>query len=355
MAAANSSLFTSHFSLYIVSYPEAVAEMVVSKKQLDDRTLVLEVGQEVSTAAIEQTLQDFGFREMDYVYEPGQYALRGSILDVFSFSCEFPYRIDFFGDEIDSIRTFEVEDQLSKERRQQVEIVPDLAGLNEDKESLFSFLPSETILAVKDYDFVADAVDRTFQEGFSRQAVTERMERLRVGEHSSGMQAATELEQHDIEQQLRRECQLISGVQFRNESAAFHRIEFGHRSSRPSSSVIRFNVTPQPLFHKNFDLLAKTLEDYVLQGYQLFILADSQKQQERLKDILSESPLQPPPTGGGSQRRTPPPAGGGLGEAFIPVDKTLHEGFIDTFQMQQNKGEDLFSLAQNSKFVGKGP
>ncbi len=329
MAAANSSLFTSHSSLFIVSYPEAVAEMVVSKKQLDDRTLVLEVGQEVSTAAIEQTLQDFGFREMDYVYEPGQYALRGSILDVFSFSCEFPYRIDFFGDEIDSIRTFEVEDQLSKERRQQVEIVPDLAGLNEDKESLFSFLPPETILAVKDYDFVADAVDRTFQEGFSRQAVTERMERLRVGEHSSGMQAATELEQRDIEQQLRRECQLISGVQFRNESAAFRRIEFGHRSSRPSSSVIRFNVTPQPLFHKNFDLLAKTLEDYVLQGYQLFILADSQKQQERLKDILRESPLQPPPTGGGSQRRTPPPAGGGLGEAFIPVDKTLHEGFID--------------------------
>ena len=329
MAAANSSLFTSHFSLYIVSYPEAVAEMVVSKQQLDSRTLVLEVGQEVSTATIEQTLQDFGFREVDYVYEPGQYALRGSILDVFSFSCEYPYRIDFFGDEIDSIRTFEVEDQLSKERRQQVEIVPDLAGLAEDKDSLFKFLPAETILAVKDYDFVADAVDRTFQEGFSRQAITERMERLRVGEHSSGMQAATELEQHDIEQQLRRECQLIAGVQFRNESAAFPRIEFGHRSSRSSSSVIRFNITPQPLFHKNFDLLAKTLTDYQLKGYNIFILADSQKQQERLKEILRESPLQPPPTGGGSQRRTAPPVGRGRGEAFIPVDKTLHEGFID--------------------------
>ena len=292
MAAANSSLFTLHSSLYIVSYPEAVAEMVVSKKQLDDRTLVVEVGQEVCTSAIEQTLQEFGFREVDYVYEPGQYALRGSILDVFSFSSEYPYRIDFFGDEIDSIRTFEVEDQLSKERRQQVEIVPDLAGLAEGKESLFQFLPAETILAVKDYDYVADAVDRTYQEGFSRQAVTERME-----------QAATEMEQRDIEQQLRRECQLIAGVQFRNESADFPRIEFGHRPSRPSSSVIRFNVTPQPLFHKNFDLLAKTLEDYVLKGYQLFILADSQKQQERLKDILSEK--------------------------FIPIDHTLHEGFID--------------------------
>jgi transcription-repair coupling factor (superfamily II helicase) len=100
------------------------------------------------------------------------------------------------------------------------------------------------------------------------------------------MQAATELEQHDIEQQLRRECQLITGVQFRNESAAFPRIEFGHRASRSSSSVIRFNITPQPLFHKNFDLLAKTLTDYQLKGYKIFILADSQKQQERLKEIL---------------------------------------------------------------------
>ena len=136
--------------LYIVSYPEAVAEMVVSKKRLDSRTLTLTTGQTVPTATIEQTLQEFGFREVDYVYEPGQYALRGSILDVYSFSSEFPFRIDFFGDEIDSIRTFEVEDQLSKERRERVDIVPELAGLTEDKESLLKFLPDDALLCVKD-------------------------------------------------------------------------------------------------------------------------------------------------------------------------------------------------------------
>ncbi len=340
LAAIAASASGEQAPLYIVSYPEAVAEMVVTKKRLDSRTLTLTTGQTVSTTTIEQTLQDFGFREVDYVYEPGQYALRGSILDVYSFSSEYPFRIDFFGDEIDSVRTFEVEDQLSKERRERVDIVPELSGLTEDKESLLKFLTDDTLLCMKDYDFIADAIDRTYQEGFSQQAIQERI-----------AAAETEMEQHDIEQQLRRECQLINGAQFRADSERFRRIELrGKRSEGRGERILHFNISPQPLFHKNFDLLAKTLEDYLLQGFQLFILADSRKQQERLKEILS--PLQPPPTGGGSQRstspssgrgqgeaspltgdgsqrRTPPPVGGGRGEAFIPVDKTLHEGFID--------------------------
>jgi len=236
---------------------------------------------------------------VDYVYEPGQYALRGSILDVYSFSSEFPFRIDFFGDEIDSIRTFEVEDQLSKERRERVDIVPELAGLTEDKESLFRFLPDETLLCVKDYDYVADAIDRTYEEGFSQQAIQERIE-----------MAETEMEQHEIEQQLRRECQLINGAQFRVDSERFRLISLSVPTLKSASSTrisrVSFNVKPQPLFHKNFDLLTQSLEDYLLQGFQLFILADSRKQQERLKDILSEKDI-----------------------TFIPVDKTLHEGFID--------------------------
>ncbi len=293
---ALSQMRNGHSSLYIVSYPEAVAEMVVTKKRLDSRTLTLRTGQTISTATIEQTLQDFGFREVDYVYEPGQYALRGSILDVYSFSSEFPFRIDFFGDEIDSVRTFEVEDQLSKSRREQVDIVPELAGETEDKESLLKFLPEQTLLAFKDYAYVADAVDRTYQEGFSRQAVTERMEA-----------ATTEMEQHEIEQQLRRECQLITGAQFRDEAERFRHIFLSGKQMRNEAAQhFSFNTKPQPLFHKNFDLLSQTLEDYILQDFQLFILADSQKQQERLKDILSEKRV-----------------------SFIPVDKTLHEGFID--------------------------
>ena len=308
-----------HSSLYIVSYPEAVAEMVVTKKRLDSRTLSLQTGQTISTTTIEQTLQDFGFREVDYVYEPGQYALRGSILDVYSFSSEFPFRIDFFGDEIDSIRTFEVEDQLSKSRREQVDIVPELAGETEDKESLLQFLPEQTLLAFRDYAYVADAIDRTYQEGFSRQAVTERLE-----------EAATEMEQHEIEQQLRRECQLITGAQFRDEAERFRQILLARGEGRGANggqtSTITFHTSAQPLFHKNFDLLAKTLEDYLLQGYQLFILADSHKQQERLKEILA--PLSAP-VGATNVRKSNEAPSGAVGGAFIPIDKTLHEGFID--------------------------
>ena len=156
--------------LYVVTYPEAVAELVVSKQSLDERTLVLEKDQTINVSEIIKSLREFGFREVDYVYEPGQFALRGSILDVYSYSCEFPYRIDFFGNDIDSIRTFEVENQLSKERRDHIEIVPELTMTQEEKVSFLSFIPKETVLVMKDYLYVRDAIDRAYQEGFSEQA-----------------------------------------------------------------------------------------------------------------------------------------------------------------------------------------
>ena len=180
---------------YIVTCPEALAEMVVSKKNLDSKTLVLENGQTISITEIEKTLRDFGFREVDYVYEPGQFALRGSILDVYSFSCEYPYRIDFFGDDIDSIRTFEVEDQLSKDQRDRIEIVPELATATDEKVPFLSFVPKEVVLVTKDYLYVRDAIDRAYQEGFSSQARMEQME------------GATEMEQREIERQMRKESQ----------------------------------------------------------------------------------------------------------------------------------------------------
>ena len=281
---------------YIVTYPEAIAELVVSKKLLDTRTLVLEKDQTIAVKAIENTLREFGFHEVDYVYEPGQFALRGSILDVYSFSCELPYRIDFFGDEIDSIRTFEVEDQLSKEHRDKVEIVPELATAV-DKVPFLSFVPKDMVLVMKDFLYVCAAVDRVYQEGFSEQA---RMEQI---------ESATEMEQHEIEHQLRRDSQLVTGAQLMADAETFRRIEFGHRPSSQPSSTLRFNITSQPLFHKNFDLLKKSFEDYLLQGYQIFVLADSQKQNERLKEILMSSDSR--------------------GLDFTPVDKTLHEGFAD--------------------------
>ena len=289
------SPLTSH--LYVVTFPEALAELVVSKKNLDDRTLVLKKDQTVSVSDIEKTLRQFGFREVDYVYEPGQFALRGSILDVYSFSCEYPFRIDFFGDDIDSIRTFEVETQLSKEQREQVEIVPELAMGVEEKVPFLSFVPEDVLLVTKDFLYVRDAIDRTYQEGFSAQARTEQLE------------SVTEMERAEIERQLHRELQLVTGAQFMSDAKRFRRIEFGHRPSTFNSSLLtfHFNTSVQPLFHKNFDLLQKTFSDYRDKGYQIYICADSQKQNERLKDIFAE------------QAKI----------SFNPVQNTLHEGFSD--------------------------
>ena len=279
--------------LYIVSCPEAVAEMVVTRKSLDERTLALEQGQTVSVEVICRTLREFGFREVDYVYEPGQFALRGSILDVFSYSHEFPYRIDFFGDDIDSIRTFEVENQLSKERQGRVNIVPELKT-EEDKESILGFLPKETLLVFRNYQFVRESIERIYQEGFSQQALQERLE------------TATEVEQCEIRKEMQRDSQIITGAQFAHYAEVYRKIIMGSavRTQEKDFVTIAFQVSSQPLFHKNFDLLKQTLTDYLLKGYALYILADSQKQNERLKEILA--PM-----------------------AFEPVNKTLHEGFAD--------------------------
>ncbi len=282
-------------TFFIVSYPEAVAELVISKKQLDDRTLIIQQGDTIDADAIVKTLRGLGFTEVDYVYEPGQFALRGGILDVYSFSSEYPYRIDFFGDDVDSIRTFEVSNQLSKDKCEQVEIVPELGVVEENKVSLLSFLPKDMLIVAKDFLYLHDAIDRIYQDGFSKQALTERLE------------GATEQEEHDIMQQMRSDLQLVSATQFIHEASAFRRVEMGHRPTGVPDVAITFNISPQPQFHKNFDLLEQSLQQYLANGYRLCILADSPKQLDRLRDIFAEKE----------------------NIVFDGVEKTLHEGFTD--------------------------
>lgn len=300
----------AHEALFIVSYPEALAELVVSKKHLDERRLSLKTGQQqIDITDVAHTLRDYGFQEVDYVYEPGQFAVRGSILDVYSFSCEYPYRIDFFGREIDTIRTFEVQDQLSKDKQSNIEIVPELATSATEKISFLKFLPSDTVLVAKDFAYIHDIIEHVYAEGFSRQAVTERLE------------GATEMEQKQIMSELNKEKSLITPYQFTEDAATFRRIEFGMNAGKTGVmatqkakkyDVLKFKITPQPLFHKNFDLLVDTFEDYILKGYKLYILADSDKQTQRLKDIFADMDSQ--------KARS---------IAFEPVNRTLHEGFTD--------------------------
>ena len=273
----------------IVTCPEAVAEKVVSSRELSSRTLKLAVGEHTEVDTIMDILADFGFERVDYVYEPGQYALRGSIVDVFSYASEYPYRIDFFGDEIDSIRTFEVDTQLSKERKQSVSIVPELSVSGSGEfVSFFEFVPKDTVLAMKDFFWVREHIDKIHEDAISPLAL-----------------AADEEHKNEL---MRIAKNLIDGTDFMMQSLNFRRIEFGHKPTGTPQATLTFDTQAQPIFHKNFELVSSCFRDFLGQGYTLYICTDSEKQAKRLKDIFEER---------------------GDNITFTYVNKTLHEGFTD--------------------------
>lgn len=272
----------------IVTYPEALAEKVVSRQTLNQQTLTLATGKQYETEAITKKLTDYGFEHVDYVYEPGQFAMRGSILDVYSFASEYPYRIDFFGDEIDSIRTFEVETQLSKEKKNSVSIVPELGQATENEISFLEFIPQDTLLWVKDLLWIKERIQAIHDESLSPQAL-----------------AAYEGEQTE---RMNLERKLIDGSEFTVRALDFKRIDFGHKAVGTPQATLQFQTSIQPIFHKNFDLVASTLTDYLQRNYTIYICSDSIKQTDRLRDIFAERKDQ---------------------ISFKAVDHTLHEGFID--------------------------
>ena len=276
-------------NLCIVTCPEAVAEKVVSSRELSSRTLKLEVGGHTEVDTIMDILADFGFERVDYVYEPGQYALRGSIVDVFSYASEYPYRIDFFGDEIDSIRTFEVDTQLSKEKKQSISIVPELSVSGSGEfVSFFEFIPKESILAMKDFFWVREHVEKIHEEAISPLAL-----------------AADEENKREL---LRVARNLIDGSDFMMQSLNFRRIEFGNKPTGTPQATLTFDTQAQPIFHKNFELVSSCFREFIEKGYTLYICTDSEKQAKRLKDIFEQR---------------------GDNISFTYVNKTLHEGFTD--------------------------
>ena len=272
----------------VVTYPEALAEKVVSKKLLTDKTVSLKVGQNVETDAIAAQLVSLGFDHVDYVYEPGQFATRGSILDVFSFASEYPYRIDFFGDEIDSIRTFEVESQLSKEKKTTVNIVPELTGVASGSVCFLDFLPSQALLCVKDLLWVRERIQSVHDEVLSSQAI------------AAAEEGGEELP--DIRKTI------ILGTDFTDKALDFRRVDFGAKPVGTPQVKLAFETSVQPIFHKNFDMVSSSLNDFIQRGYKVYICSDSSKQTDRLKDIFKER---------------------GDKIDFEPVDRTLHEGFVD--------------------------
>ncbi len=285
-----SRLSAGSLPLFVVSHPEALSELVVTKQKLREQTLSLSVGERVDIMFVQETLFSFGFRRTDYVYEPGQFAVRGSIIDVYSFSHELPYRIDFFGDVVDSIRTFEVHSQLSNERQESITIVPEMDGGDIGRESFLSFLPEDAVLVTKDLLFLCETVEQTYKAGFSQSAIT--------------------VQQEEASEALSKEQVLVEPEAFKQQIVGFRRIELkpmAAMSSEPHSSI-QFHTHPQPLFQKNFDLLISAFQKLQDNGTDLYILADSQKQTDRLESIFHDKET---------------------GIRFTPVSHALHAGFID--------------------------
>ena len=286
-------------TLVIVTSPDALAEKVVSKSSLEDKSIQLHTGETLDREELQDLLLELGFNRVDYVYEPGQFALRGSILDVFSFSSEYPLRIDFFGDDIDSIRQFSVDTQLSTDKKESVVIVPDMDKVQGAQVSLMDFLPADTILAVKDMMLTADRMTTIANEVADNESLAARM---RIANAAAGSEANANA---NANVQL---PSLLTAQDFLRKTTQFRVVEFGNKPTGVASATITFDTTPQPLFHKNFELVSKTLTDYIVQGYKIYILTDNPKQGDRLHDIFAER---------------------GENIQFITIGKTLHEGFAD--------------------------
>lgn len=273
---------------WLVTYPEALAEKVPLPEKLSGSTITLSSGKKQDMDALVHRLREEGFKGVDYVYEPGQFARRGSILDVFSFNNELPYRIDFFDDEIDSIRTFNVETQLSEETLPGVNILPASSRHDEDGVSLLRFISSSSTLICQSTSWLISRLEAVCSTEISENALI------------SG-EADTSATSH-----------LISLTDFRKDFEAFRQIEYGAQADAGSlfepDTILRFECSPQALFHKNFDLIAETFTHLLEKGYRLLILSDSAHQADRLREIFKDR---------------------GERIDFTPVERTIHQGFAD--------------------------
>jgi len=283
--------------IIIVSYPEALAEKVVTKVQLSKNTLQLMQGEKISIDFIHEVLYEYGFERTDYVHEPGQFSTRGGIIDVFSFSNENPYRIELSGDDVDSIRSFDAASQLSIEKLQQISIIPNLQTklLQENRESFFDYVSKNTIIWIKDARMTKDKIQKEFD-----------LAKKTFDKLSS------------IVNHLPPEELFIDGELFEKQASSFSTVEFGNKFYFNSDLTVQYNFSLQPSFNKNFDLLAKNLEENANKGFQNILFSDTEKQTERLKAIFEDLETSPQPSPDGEEMK-----------AFSPILLSIHEGFID--------------------------
>ncbi len=271
---------------FIVSYPEALAEKVAAPDMVENSMLRLVAGKQCNMTETIHRLREMGFKEEDYVYEPGHFAVRGSILDIFGYSLELPVRLDFFGDEIDSIRTFDIETQLSESRLNEISVSANVSN-SKDGNSLLKFLPPASLIASRDDDFTLSRIRAVAAETFSESSL--------IAEEGDpqAMQNVVDADSFDSDWHQRRHIHF---------SAARPPVK------RPSAPVIDFACTPQAIYHKNFDLIASSFKSQLDECCKIYILSDSESQEQRLRTIFADR---------------------GDNITFTPVIATLHEGFAD--------------------------
>ncbi len=272
---------SSSQNVIVVTYPEAVIEKVITKSNLKKNTLQLKVGEKVSIDFINDVLNEYNFERTDFVYKPGQFSIRGSIIDVFSFSDENPFRIDFFGDEVETIRSFDVENQLSKKNLKKIRIVPNVHDeiVNNKWESFFDFIPKKSIVFSNNIQFISDRLDSIYEKTISNNETPS-----------------------NIKQEI------ITGQTLLKNLQSFSVIEFGNNNYFAPNLNINFNTSVQPSFNKNFEILSDNIYENILKGYEIFILSENEKQINRLNSIFKDI---------------------NSNIKFTPIHISLHEGFLD--------------------------
>ena len=247
----------------IVTYPESVMEKVISRKNLKKNTFQVTRGDRLSLEFLEEMLHEYNFERVDFVYEPGQFSIRGSIVDVFSYSADYPYRIDFFGDDVDTIRTFNPDDQLSVSIQKQISIIPNIQDISieETNDSFLDFLPPSAVIWTEDPVLIRERINNIWSQTAQR-------------EESRQITGKTRL--------------VMTGNRFIGDCEKFRTVEFGKQNIFGAEVKFKFHTEPQPVFNKNFEILSEKLLSNKLNGYQTFIVSESQSQIDRLRDIFSE-------------------------------------------------------------------
>lgn len=270
---------------YVVTYPEALAEKVASRETIDTHTLHLATGGTADLAETAKWLRTNGFQEVDYVYDPGHFAVRGSILDIYGYSSEEPFRIDFFGDEIESIRAFNIETQLSERKLDSIAVTSNVA--QQSSGSLLTYLKDNSPIWVRDADYTVERIKAIAADSFSDSALI--------------------ADEGDSEAMK----QVIDPEEFATALSRHKLVHFTAAADNPdgeNATAIGFGCTPQGIYHKNFDLISDSFAKFLADGYKIYILSDSEKQIERLRAIFEDR---------GDDIR------------FTPVISTIHEGFVD--------------------------